>query len=148
MRVVLDTNVLVSALLSPGGTCDQVVRLAVTGALPTYVDSRVRSEYVEVLHESGIPFPREDADELLDLLRRTAHQVQATPLSARLPHEDDRPFLEVAAAAQATLVTGNTRHFPKGQRAGVAVLTPRELIELLRQPGETRGRREPLLPHK
>jgi uncharacterized protein len=133
MRVVLDTNVLVSALITLGGHCDQVVRLAVTGPLQPCVDARLRAEYVEVLHRSHLPFPREDADEVLDLLRRTAQEVQAAPLPVRLPHADDLPLLEVAAAAHAILVTGNTRHFPARRRAGVTVLTPRELLDLLRK---------------
>ena len=57
----------------------------------------------------------------------------AVPLPVRLPDPDDAPFLEVAAATESILVTGNSRHFPKKAREGVVVLSPAELLELLRQ---------------
>ncbi|HUT37174.1 MAG TPA: PIN domain-containing protein [Planctomycetota bacterium] len=133
MKAVFDTNILVSALLTPGGTCDRAVRLAVRGALPCAVDSRLVAEYEHVLYGSAIPIPSEEVDELLDGMRARAEVVTAPPLGARLPHASDLPFLEVAHAAGAILVTGNVRHFPKNQRAGVAVMGPDELLDLLRE---------------
>jgi len=133
MRVVFDTNILVSALLTPGGTCERAVRFAIRGALRPFVDSRLVAEYESVLYGSELRFPSEAADELLDGLKARATVVTAPPLPARLPHAADLPFLEVAATAQALLVTGNLRHFPKRQRAGVRVVTPGELLDLLRE---------------
>lgn len=133
MKVVFDTNILVSALLTPGGVCDQVVRMAVKGALPCALDSRLVAEYEAVLYSPELPFAPEEPDTLLALLRVRAEVDIAVPLAVRLPHASDRPFLEVARAAGAVLVTGNPRHFPKSQRAGVTVMGPGELLEHLRQ---------------
>jgi predicted nucleic acid-binding protein len=52
--------------------------------------------------------------------------VLAEPLSVSLPDPDDLPFLEVAAATQAPLISGNLRHFPPERRAGVLLLSPTE----------------------
>ena len=48
MRVVLDTNVVVSGLISPGGTCGQILRLVVEGVLRPCWDERILAEYENV----------------------------------------------------------------------------------------------------
>jgi len=134
VKVVLDTNVLVSGLYTPGGLCAQVLRLVRSRVLTCCAGSRVLDEYDEVLHGFGPPVSPGEADELCRILRDVAAMAEPPPLAARLPHWDDLPFLEVAKASGAVLVTGNTRHFPKRQCAGVAVMSPRELLDLLRRP--------------
>jgi putative PIN family toxin of toxin-antitoxin system len=133
MKVVLDTNILVSAILSPGGKCERVVTLALGGRLRTCADARVFTEYAEVLGRDELAFRSEEAHALLSGLEATSERVGAPPLPLRLPHASDLPFLEVAHAAGACLVTGNLRHYPKRARAGVVVLTPGELLDLLRE---------------
>lgn len=128
MRVVLDTNVLVSALLTPAGTCARVVDLTVEGVIVPHVDDRILAEYESVLHRRGLKIDARDADLLLDLLRHAGVPISALPLVSRLPDADDMPFLEVAAASGAILVTGNTRHFPSRAVAGVTVITPADLL--------------------
>lgn len=73
-------------------------------------------------------------DRVLTLFRTAGQRVAPRASTAFLPHEADRPFLEVAAAADAVLVTGNLRHFPKHARAGVTVGGPKEFLELLHRP--------------
>jgi predicted nucleic acid-binding protein len=70
---------------------------------------------------------------VMQWIRSAAEPIAAVPLLAELPGHGDMPFLEVAASAGATLITGNTRHYPKRSRLGVTVLTPREFLELLRR---------------
>jgi hypothetical protein len=76
-------------------------------------------------------FRSEKALALLIGLETVGQQVLAPPLAVRLPHASDLPFLEVARAAGAILVTCNLRHFPKSQRAGVTVMSPGDFLELL-----------------
>jgi predicted nucleic acid-binding protein len=66
-------------------------------------------------------------------LRHSVEPVAPLPVAANLPDPSDLPFLEVAASAEAVLVTGNLRHFPKKAAGRVAVISPAELIEILRQ---------------
>ncbi|MBM4040090.1 MAG: PIN domain-containing protein [Planctomycetes bacterium] len=133
MKVVFDTNILVSALLTPGGDCDQLMRLMGRGVIQACLDPRLMAEYEDVLPREGLGIPALLRNRLLDELRAFSERVAAPPLAVSLPHEDDRPFLEVAHAAGAKLVTGNLRHYPKRSRAGVPVLTPAELLDLLRE---------------
>lgn len=133
MRAVVDTNVLVAALFTPTGTCARVLDLMVEGVLHPCVDPRILAEYEEVLRDPRMPFEPHQADAVLELMHSAGEPVTARPLAAALPHEDDRPFLEAADAAQAILVTGNPRHFPKRARGSVRVLSPAELLEALRR---------------
>ena len=130
MNVVLDTNVLVSALLSPFHTPARVLDLILAGEVEIAFDDRIMAEYREVLARPKFAFDLRAVEDILDFIEHSGIAVTSLPLpAAKLPDIDDLPFLEVAAAAQATLVTGNVRHFPPDQRAGVAVLSPAEFLE-------------------
>ncbi len=145
MKVVLDTNILVSAVITPHGPCAEIMDLVGLGVLDACVDSRILREYDRVLHKPGLRADPLDAEEICELLHDAGEVVGAVPLPLTLPHPPDVPFLEVASAGRARLVTGNQRHFPKRQRAGVQVLSPRELLDLLRQEGHgaTNSKEEP-----
>jgi putative PIN family toxin of toxin-antitoxin system len=132
VRVVLDTNVLVSALLRQGSVPDQVVGLVLAGRCGLIVDSRIVAEYRAVLARPEFGFPAAEVEAFLAFVER-ADWVVADPLNLALPDETDRPFLEVAVAGGAdALITGNPRHFRlRGTRLDLAVLTPRALLDRL-----------------
>ncbi len=130
MRVVIDTNVLVSGLLSPFGPPGVIVGLIAAGRLSLCYDSRILAEYNEVLGRPSFPFAEKDVAVLMAQIRTGGELATANPLSVRLPDPDDEPFLEVAASAMVEfLVTGNLKHFPRERRQGVRVVSPRELLE-------------------
>jgi putative PIN family toxin of toxin-antitoxin system len=136
VRVVLDTNVLVSALWNVHGAPAQVLNLVRQGFLSLCADGRIHGEYEEVLSRPDFPFDPGDVATLMRFLRESSEFVAARPLTHRLPDPEDEPFLEVAAQGRVdALVTGNMRHFPKNCRAGVPVMTPDEVIALIRRQG-------------
>ena len=132
MRVVLDTNVIVSAVLTAYGACSRIVDLLIEGELELCADDRILAEYTSVLERPELRIDPHDAAVLLELIGSVAHPVAGAPLSVQLSDPEDTAFLEAAVASQSILITGNTRHFPKGSRAAVKVLTPRELLEQMR----------------
>jgi uncharacterized protein len=133
MKIVLDTNVLVSGLLQPFGPSGQIVRLVASGDLVLCHDPRILAEYEDVLLREKFGFDPERVEILLEGIRAGGIPVAARPLAIRLPDTDDEPFLEVALAGGARcLVTGNERHYPAEARSGVAVLSPRLFLELYR----------------
>lgn len=129
MKVVIDTNVLVSGLLTRDGTCGQIIQLAYQKLISWQIDRRILDEYREVLLRPKFLRIREDVSEAIEMIEECAEFVTALPLSVTLPDGSDLPFLEVAHAAKAVLITGNTRHFPKRLSKGVPVLTPRQFLD-------------------
>jgi len=133
LRIVLDTNVLVSGLLSPFGPPGEIVRMVSSGAIILSVDARILSEYEEVLARPRFAFDPDAVAALLDYIDVSGETVASGPLTVRLPDPDDEPFLEIAVAgAVDCLVTGNRVHFPEEALAGVRVLTPAEFVEWYR----------------
>ena len=131
-RIVLDTNVLVSALLLQGSVPDQVLDTVLSGRSRLVLDGRIMREYRTVLERPEFGFPAERVEDVLVLLDRS-EWILADPMDLRIPDEADLPFIEVAVAGGAdALVTGNTKHFAmsKGQ-LDVRVLTPRQYLDWL-----------------
>jgi putative PIN family toxin of toxin-antitoxin system len=130
LRLVLDTNVLVSGLLNPLGAPARVLDLTLAGTAILLYDDRIRAEYAEVLRRPRFGFAAADIAMLLRTLESWVEPVVAPPLPVMLPDADDLPFLEVAVAGRAdALVTGNVRHFTGAH--GVRVATPAELVATL-----------------
>ena len=128
LLVVLDTNILVSALLRSFGPSGRLLDLVLAGALQAAFDDRLMAEWREVLHRPRFGFPPLEVDALLLTIEQTGLHVTAT-ITAELPDPDDAAFLEVAATCGATLITGNVRHYPADQRLGVTVLQPRAYLD-------------------
>ncbi|MBZ5614719.1 MAG: putative toxin-antitoxin system toxin component, PIN family [Acidobacteriia bacterium] len=114
LRLVIDTNILVSAALKPDGLQRTVLLIALTKPARLYVTEAILAEYREVLAHPEFKIRKGLRQQLLQLIQNHAHLVSpARPLYvARDP--DDNKFLKCADAARADyLVTGNQRHFPK-----------------------------------
>jgi len=141
MKIVLDTNVLVAGLLSPFGPCAKIVRMLSSGDLTVYFDSRILSEYNEVLRRSKFRLQVDKVVALLDYIENHGHIVASSPLSDLLPDSGDEPFLEVAVAGQAVcLVTGNQAHFPPKQCQGIKVLSPSDFLTFYRRQQKQKSR--------
>lgn len=131
--IVLDTNVVVSALLKADGPPALLLGAILRGQVQIAFDARILTEYRDVLLRPKFGFdPTRVSIELEDL----AHEgiaVAAPPLDIHLPDHDDLKFLEVASALNppVVLITGNMRHFPSELCGQVRVMAPREWLERL-----------------
>lgn len=128
-RVVLDTNVLVSSLLNSFGSPGRILDLVLAGELSTAHDDRLLREYREVLRREKFGFSSRDVKGLLDFLETEGLKVNPPMLGAKLPDPNDLPFLEVAHAAEAVLVTGNLKHYPSEERQSVEVRDPAAFLQ-------------------
>ena len=132
IRVVLDTNVVVSAVLTRGGAEAHVIDLTAARKIQIYATAHILTEYQEVLRRSKFRriSPKAIGD-ALELIRRIAILVDPKEKLAVSSDEDDNRFLACADAADADyLVTGNKRHFP-AQWKRCKVIGARELVDLL-----------------
>jgi putative PIN family toxin of toxin-antitoxin system len=134
VRIVLDTNVLVSALLNPHGTPGRIIDLVLSGAVVVLFDDRILAEYRDVLARPKLRISPVESSYLLEFIETEGVLAPAPPLDVELPDPDDLPFVEVAAAAFAdALVTGNARHFsPAVEILSMPILSPAEFIEFWR----------------
>ncbi len=131
MKIVLDTNVVVSGLLKSQGNPAQVLTLALAGAGQVCHDERIFAEYAEVLARLRFKFDPKRVREVLAKLETDGLTVDAGEhFDLDLPDADDEPFLAVALAASADfLVTGNLSDYPPDKRRGCAVVSPAEFME-------------------
>ena len=127
--ILLDTNIVVSAQLSPLGLPYRVYVLALERRLRLYVSAPILAEYESVLLRPKFNFPSVKVAESLALIRQNSTLIAPAMTLAVSPDETDNRFLECAEAAGADfLVTGNRRHYP-GSWKSTRIVSARELIE-------------------
>ena len=133
MKVVIDTNVIVSGLLSPFGHSAEVLRLLSAGRIVICFDTRILLEYQTVLMRPRFGFSEHHIRILMQDIECIGITADAVPLKTSLPDPDDDKFLEVASAAEAEcIITGNRRHFPKKVCGKMKIFTPAEFREYYR----------------
>ncbi|MEW6159861.1 MAG: putative toxin-antitoxin system toxin component, PIN family [Verrucomicrobiota bacterium] len=131
MKIVLDTNIVVSGLLQSQGNPAQVLTLVLSGAIQVCHDERILAEYAEVVARPRFKFDPKRVREVLAKLDVDGLAVDASEHSdLDLPDADDEPFLAVALAASADfLVTGNLSDYPPDKRRGCTVVSPAAFME-------------------
>ncbi len=126
MRIVLDTNVLVSALLNPSGYPAKVLNLIALGKLELILDNRIFLEYKEVLQRPKFKLASGVYSSLLSFIITDSNFISPEPLVADFSDPGDLPFYESLLTAKADyLITGNLKHFPVHQN----IITPAQFIE-------------------
>jgi putative PIN family toxin of toxin-antitoxin system len=130
LRLVIDTNVLISAAIKPAGLQRTVLQLGITKPARLYVSRSILQEYGEVLVRPELKIRKGLRQQFLQLIKNYSYIVAPTRQLEVTGDPDDNIFLECADAAKADyLVTGNQKHFPKFWKK-TKVITPREFISL------------------
>jgi putative PIN family toxin of toxin-antitoxin system len=133
-RVVLDTNVVVSGLLRRQGSPPaRILDAVVDNLIQLLLDERILTEYAEVLVRPRLGLHSVTVANWLAQIQSGGEFVTPDRIDLRLADPADLAFVEVAVAGGADyLITGNGKHFAPAQASqSIAVLTPREFIELL-----------------
>ena len=134
MKIVLDTNVIVSGFLSPYQAPGAIARMVSDLTLRLCYDARIFSEYEAVLARPKFDFESKKIEAFLEQVKVRGERVVAKPLLKPLPDQTDQMFLEVALAGKAEcLVTGNLKHFPKVLCQGMSVFSPSDFLEFYRK---------------
>jgi putative PIN family toxin of toxin-antitoxin system len=128
IRVVLDTNILFSAVFKSSGTQAKLIRLIVDNQIVPCVSPAVLAEYHEVLARPILRHRAAEAQHILQLLTEIALLVVPTTSATAATDPDDDCFLDCAEAAAADyLITGNKRHFPETWRK-TKIVNTREFL--------------------
>jgi putative PIN family toxin of toxin-antitoxin system len=131
LRLVVDTNIVVSAALRPDGLQRTVLLLAIIKPARLYVSNAILTEYRDVLSRPEFQIRKGLRQQLLDLIGKRAHFVYPVRAIQVANDPEDDKFIECADAARADyLVTGNVRHFPKFWK-NTKVVTSREFLSLV-----------------
>lgn len=131
LKIVLDTNVLISAFLKKGSAPSSILVLMERGDLRLCVCKKIMDEYEGVLKRSKFESISERALKYLKKHRRRFIQVNPKEQITAIKEDPaDNRFLECAAEAGADyLITGNTKHFPFKKYREAAIVTPRAFID-------------------
>jgi putative PIN family toxin of toxin-antitoxin system len=130
LRLVLDTNVVISAALKPDGMQRTALLLATTKPARMYFSQCILDEYASVLARPGFQIRKGLQLQILQLVKNRGSLIAPRVRIQGASDPDDDMFIECADAARADyLVTGNQKHFPRFWKA-TKVITAREFIEL------------------
>jgi putative PIN family toxin of toxin-antitoxin system len=131
LRLVIDTNVLISAAIKPAGLQRTVLLLAITKPARLYISRPILEEYGEVLSRPELRIRKGLRQQLLQLIKNHTFTVAPTRRLEVTSDPDDNVFVECADAARADyLITGNQKHFPRFWKK-TKIITPREFISLV-----------------
>jgi putative PIN family toxin of toxin-antitoxin system len=131
LRLVIDTNIVVSAAIKPDGLQRTVLLLAITKPARLYLSTAILAEYRDVLSRPELQIRKGLRQQLLNLIAKRAHPVTPARKIAVTSDPDDNIFLECADAARADyLVTGNTRHFPRFWKK-TKIISSREFLSVV-----------------
>ena len=131
LRVVIDTNVIVSAVLKPEGLQRTVVLLAMTKPARWYVSDPIMKEYSAVLARPELKIRKSLRLQAIQLIKNHTYLVIPSQLPMVAIDPDDNIFVECADAARADyLVTGNQRHFPRFWKK-TKIIHSREFVDIV-----------------
>ena len=134
---VIDTNVVVSAMLRWDSVPGQVLEHAFVGDIIPLLNEQVIKEYMEVLRRPKFHFDEGKINIIIDEMLKRGVLVDAEDTDVVLPDQKDAVFYEIVMekrkCEEAFLVTGNIKHFP----AEPYIVTPREMLAILEKESRT-----------
>lgn len=131
LRLVVDTNVLVSAALKPESLQRTVFLIAMTKPARLYVSQPILDEYADVLARPELRIRKGVRLQLLQLIKNRSILIAPRQRIEASADPDDNIFIECADAARADyLITGNRKHFPRFWK-GTKIIAPREFIDVM-----------------
>lgn len=131
LRLVIDTNILVSAALKPHGLQRTVLILAITKPARLYISREILAEFSEVLAPPEFKIRKGLRQQLVQLIKNRGQLVRPTRALQVAKDVDDNKFLECADCAGADyLITENTRHFPRFWKK-TKIITSREFMDVV-----------------
>jgi len=123
--VVIDTNVLVSSAISPGGNPERIMNSVSDKQLQLCYSQEIIDEYKRVFAYDRLKISVETQGKIIKAIERAGLLVDPAASDFPMADETDRIFYDTAKASGATLVTGNARHFP-GESF---IMTPSDFVK-------------------
>jgi putative PIN family toxin of toxin-antitoxin system len=132
MRITLDTNVLISSWIVPGGSADQVMQLVRRGKVDLVLSPFILDELSRVLTQK-FGLPSKTVQKAMRRIERLATIVQPeVTIDIIKEKQDDNRILECAVSGHVDyLITGDKKHIlPLGSIQGIPIITIAEFLKL------------------
>lgn len=134
-QIILDTNVLLTALKSAKGTTFRLLSMVGSDRFQMHVSAPLVAEYESVLKRGLLALSTQQVDDVVDFICAHAKHHKIYYLwRPMLKDPGDDFVLELAVKANAHIVTWNVSDFKQAAKFGVQVQTPREFINFLEKP--------------
>ena len=131
--IVLDTNVLLTALRSSLGMSFRLLSMLEEDRFVTHVSAPLLAEYEAVLKRGALPLSERQIDDVLDFVcARSVHDKIFYLWRPALKDPDDDFLLELAVKARASIITWNLTDFKRASTFGIRVMTPRDFLNSLK----------------
>jgi len=135
LKIVIDTNVLVSALIKPDSTPELIVLMILNNQVTMYISNEVFQEYKQVLNRGKFEkyLNSKKIKSFLSRIKRCAIKIRPK-VTVDIIKDDpaDNKFLECALEAEADfLITGNIKHFPPKKFHKTQIVTPSEFLSMI-----------------
>ncbi|MDR1389942.1 MAG: putative toxin-antitoxin system toxin component, PIN family [Treponema sp.] len=126
MKIVLDTNIMVSALINSNGIPGKIMALVLNGKIRILYDNRIIFEYIDVLSRKNFGFNDEIIYDVINYFRNDGEYINSGYSNSKFIDDTDKKFYEVFKSGEAEyLVTENIKRFPKEKK----IIIPGEFIE-------------------
>ena len=113
MKVVIDTNTIVSGTIKRTGNPAEIMNLFYNGEIQLYYSKDTFAEYERVLGYEKFHIPQDEQDNILQIIAEVGILIDPPISDIHFTDETDRPFYDTAKESGAILITGNDRHYPK-----------------------------------
>ena len=133
-KVVFDTNVLVSATLSPRGASLELLYLAAEGKITAYTSNAIIEEFKEIIRRDfEVPFKK--AEEMAGVYLQFLKLVEPNrTINAIIADEDDNRILECGAYTKADYIASWDPHLTDLKEfEGITILNPGKLLSILKE---------------
>jgi len=127
-KVVIDTNVVISAHISKNGNPSKIIELLSDDKIKICYNEKILAEYAEVLSRKKFNFSIKIQNLFINKVKKQGIYITPTISDIILPDETDRIFYDTAKTANAYLITGNMKHYPIDEPF---ILTPVQFLEML-----------------
>ena len=113
IKCVLDTNIILSAVLSGGGYPGRIFDAVIDKEIKIYINEEIIEEYKDVLSRDYFNISRERVGRTINVIRKLGEMITCETSSFPMKDESDRIFYDAAQSSEAWLISGNIKHYPE-----------------------------------
>ena len=111
-QIVIDTNLIISSIISPNGKPAMIMKLFFTAEIWTFYCPLILDEYKRVLSYDKFSFAEHTKSGILNAIEKLGIRIEPPKSDIPFTHEPDRIFYDTAKASGSILITGNLKHYP------------------------------------